>query len=205
MIDCPRPYHFPCYPVAVLNIEVNCLLLPGVRMTRDFIYIYINWHPRNTPRIDSWPPDFPQLCPIRILAFSFSLYLLLLVSLSVSSSRDISANISRAYAGDSRKCEKSRGNRKRMHSKERRSNEQRSFMRETISFSASLFLFLSITRVFLSARLRFDLFDVQNRALRVEATWAHDSSLSFCAALFTALFYLFYSISFSLSWKRTCL
>lgn len=43
-------------------------------------------------------------------------------------------------------------------------------MRETISFGASLFLFPSITRVFLSVRLRFDLFDVQNGALRVEAT-----------------------------------
>lgn len=183
--------HFPCYPVAVLNIEVNCLLLPGVRMTRDFIYIYINWHPRNTPRIDSWPPDSPQFCPIRILTFILTLSSLS-IFISVSSSREYLRCVTR-HARRFEKCEKNRaGVEKRAFQRGKIKRERRSFTREVISLEyISLFLFISFAVFY-----RF-VWDSISLTCRIARRSEHEHSRN--ALSFMSRFFTIFSISFSLS------
>jgi len=191
--------HFPCYPVAVLNIEVNCLLLPGVRMTRVFIYISIDTREIRLASIHD-PLILHNSAPSAYLP-SFSLYLLS-VSLSQFLHR---ANICECVTRHARrfeKCEKNRaGVEERAFQRGKIKRERRSFTREVISrvhLSFSLYLFSAVFYRFV--------WDSISLTCRIARRSEYEHSRSFvCVALFHDFLYLFLSVSFSLSWKRTCL
>jgi len=189
MIDCPRPCHFPCYPCC--GVEHRGELSAAAWRANDTrLYISIDTREIRLASIhdhlilhNSLPHPHTYLHSHSI----FSQYLYQFLH---------RANIREYVAyerGDSGNA-KSRAGVESVHSEEGRSNESDVASRARPHLSVHLFFSFSLSRRLLSVRLRFDLFDVQNRASRVEATRAHVAPFPFASRFFTA-----FSISFILS------
>lgn len=158
MIDCPCPLSLSL--LSCCRVEHRGELSAAAwraNDTRLYIYIYINWHPRNTPRIDSWNPWFSNSAPPTYLpSFSHSIF-----SLSIFISFFIT-QIAAYVASKARKFEnlqKSNWTKVAYISKERSKEHSRaSHARLFLCVYISLFLLLSFMSI-LSVRLRYNLFD----------------------------------------------